>query len=462
MNVTKSQDLQVDPLIGKVLGGRYRIDTLLGSGAVGRVYAGEHVLMKKPLAVKILHAEHAQDTEIVARFQREAAAAANIDHANVVAALDFGKLEDGTVYLALELVQGTNLRAEIARGPLGVRRALHVARQIALGLAAAHARNIVHRDLRPENVVLVEKDGDPDFVKVLDFGIAKLTDESGKNQLTKLGVVLGAMDYMAPEQALGKSVDGRADLYALGVVTYEMLCGARPYEGESASAILQLQLTKPAPSLAERAPEGGVPPEVEAFVMKLLAKEPKDRPAFAAAVATKLAELIASSSVGATGSPGSAAAGKPAAGVPRPQRPTYLPTDPLPQFTFHPGAEESRKLSEAVQASLGSGPPPAPQRAAPPAPAPAPEAVRAPVTKAAEAPRLEGPVQESATVRHGVRGVAAVVDWAGAWVDDHRRLLPRVVRRPLQRVPSPALAAALFFAGILVVIGLVLWLTSGT
>jgi serine/threonine protein kinase len=457
--VTKSQEFEVDPLVGKVLGGRYRIDTLLGSGAVGRVYAAEHVLMRKPLAVKILHAEHAKDAAIVARFEREATAAANIDHANVVAALDFGKLEDGTVYLALELVQGTNLRAEIARGPLGVRRALHVARQIALGLAAAHARNIVHRDLRPENVILVEKDGDPDFVKVLDFGIAKLDDGSGKSPLTKVGVVLGTMDYMAPEQALGKAVDGRADLYALGVLTYEMLCGARPYEGESASAILQLQLTKPVPSLAERAPESGVSPEVEAFVMRLLAKEPKDRPAFAAAVATKLAELMASVSSGAAGTPGAAAAGTGALGAPRIQRPTFLPTDPLPQFTFHPGVEESKKLAEAVKSALPSGPPPPPQRAV--QPAPAPEAPRAPAAIASEPSKLDGPVPASGEARQGARGVSAVVDWAGAWVDDHRRLLPRVIRRPLQRVPSPVLAGVLLLVSLLTFILIVLWLASG-
>ena len=157
----KAAEPGADPLIGRVLGGRYRIDTLLGRGAMGRVYAAEHVLMHKPLAVKILNAEHLQSPEIVARFEREAIAAANIDHPNVVAATDFGKLEDGTVYLALELVEGKNLREEIARGPLAVRRVLHIARQIAAALVAAHARNIVHRDLKPENVMLVERTAIP-------------------------------------------------------------------------------------------------------------------------------------------------------------------------------------------------------------------------------------------------------------------------------------------------------------
>ncbi|HEX6767191.1 MAG TPA: serine/threonine-protein kinase, partial [Polyangiaceae bacterium] len=282
-----------DALLGSVLGGRYRLDVLLGSGAMGRVYRAEHTLMHKQLAVKVMHAEHTKNRELVARFEREATAAANIEHPNVVAATDFGKLDDGTVYLALELVQGKNLRAEIAKGPLEVRRALHIARQIARGLAAAHARNIVHRDLKPENVVLVEKDGDADFVKILDFGIAKLAPESGKSPLTKVGVVLGTLDYMAPEQALGQPVDQRADLYALGAVTYEMLCGACPYEGESSATILGLQMTKPPPSLRERAPSLGISAPVEALVMKLLAKERKDRPESAAAVVAELDRLVA-------------------------------------------------------------------------------------------------------------------------------------------------------------------------
>jgi hypothetical protein len=267
-----------DTWLGRVLGGRYRLEVLLGKGTMGRVYRAEHVLMHKPLAVKILNAEHAKNPELVARFEREAIAAANIEHANVVAATDCAKLEDGTVYLALELVEGKNLRAEIARGALEIRRALHIARQIAAGLAAAHSKNIVHRDLKPENVVLVEKEGDPDFVKILDFGIAKLAPESGKNPLTRVGVVLGTLDYMAPEQALGQPVDHRADLYALGVVTYEMLCGACPFEGESSSAILALQLKKPPPPLSERLPGLSVPPAVEALVGKLLAKDRNERP----------------------------------------------------------------------------------------------------------------------------------------------------------------------------------------
>src|SRR5690606_22759466 len=163
-----------DSLLGTVLAERYRLDALLGEGGMGKVYAAQHVLMRKRLAVKVLHRQLTQVPEVVQRFEREALAAAHIDHPNVAAATDFGKLADGSVYLVLEFVEGRSLRDEIAEGPLPPRRALHIARQIASALQAAHQLSIVHRDLKPENVMLVEKAGDRDCVKVLDFGIAKV------------------------------------------------------------------------------------------------------------------------------------------------------------------------------------------------------------------------------------------------------------------------------------------------
>ena len=164
---------------------------------MGKVYAAEHVLMRKRLAVKILHRELTAVPEVVARFEREAMAAANIDHPNVAAATDFGKLPDGSVFLVLEFVQGRNLRDEIAPGPMPFERALRIARQIGSALAAAHALAIVHRDLKPENVMLIEKGADPDFAKVLDFGIAKVPigeqsgDDRGGKPITKVGMVFG-------------------------------------------------------------------------------------------------------------------------------------------------------------------------------------------------------------------------------------------------------------------------------
>lgn len=289
--------MSTDVLLGSVLAERYRLEALLGEGGMGKVYAAQHVLMRKRLAVKVLHRQLTQVPEVVQRFEREALAAAHIDHPNVAAATDFGKLADGSVYLVLEFVEGRSLRDEIAEGPLPLRRALHIARQMASALQAAHQLSIVHRDLKPENVMLVDKGGDRDFVKVLDFGIAKVPiaddgSEAADKPITKAGMIYGTPEYMAPEQALGQPVDGRADLYGLGVILYEMLSGVRPFTGRSQVGILGQQLTQSAPTFAERAPGTPVPPAVESFVLALLAREADDRCASAAQALTTLDSLL--------------------------------------------------------------------------------------------------------------------------------------------------------------------------
>jgi eukaryotic-like serine/threonine-protein kinase len=291
---------EVDPRIGTLLAERYRIDALVGEGGMGKVYSAEHVLMRKRLAVKVLRRELTSVPEVVARFEREAMAAGNIEHPNVAGATDFGKLSDGAVFLVLEFVSGHSLRDEIAKGPFAVDRALHIARQIASALSAAHAQGIVHRDLKPENVMLVEKGGDPDFVKVLDFGIAKVplgdVMNSGPKQgnpITKAGMVFGTPEYMSPEQALGQTVDGRADLYALGVILFEMLCGVRPFSSQSSVGILGQQLSKPTPTFAERAPDLLVPPAVEQIARKLLARDASERYESASELSRAIDALLA-------------------------------------------------------------------------------------------------------------------------------------------------------------------------
>jgi serine/threonine-protein kinase len=274
-------------LVGKVLSERYRIESVLGEGGMGAVYLAEHVLMHKRLAVKVLHPEMTRMPEIVARFEREAMAAAHIEHPNVAAATDFGKLEDGSFFLVLEYVEGTSLRDLIAKGPLGAERALHIAYQIGAALARAHSLGIVHRDLKPENVMLVEREGDPNFVKVLDFGIAKVPvgglsrgdaspPQSGQ-VLTQLGMVYGTPEYMAPEQALGQEVDARADLYALGVILFEMLTGVRPFEADSKVTLLGMKVTSDPPTMASKNPDARVQDSVEAIVRRLLDKEAANR-----------------------------------------------------------------------------------------------------------------------------------------------------------------------------------------
>jgi serine/threonine-protein kinase len=253
---------------------------------MGAVYLAQHVLMRKRLAVKVLHPEMTRMPEMVARFEREAMAAAHIEHPNVAAATDFGKLEDGAFFLVLEYVEGTSLRDLIAQGPLASERALHIAYQMASALARAHTLGIVHRDLKPENVMLVEREGDPNFVKVLDFGIAKVpvgefaAERPGATEgpvLTQLGMVYGTPEYMAPEQALGQAVDARADIYALGVILFEMLTGVRPFEAETKVALLGMKVTSDPPTLASKNPEVKAPETVEALVRRMLDKEAANR-----------------------------------------------------------------------------------------------------------------------------------------------------------------------------------------
>jgi serine/threonine-protein kinase len=291
MSAEENPSSNADVLVGRVLAERYRVDRLLGSGGMGSVYLAEHVLMKKAVALKVLHRELTAFPEVVKRFEREAVAAARIDHPNVAAASDFGRLSDGSFYLVLEYVDGKCLRTLIEEGPIERGRALAIARQIADALSAAHAADIVHRDLKPDNVMLVTQPDGRELVKVLDFGVAKVVSggESGEadRQLTRVGAIVGTAGYMAPEQALGQAVDHRADLYAFGVVLYELVSGSRPYEAEDVTQILAKQLTDPPAPLPP-----GVEPELSALVFRLLARAPEDRPGSARELVAELDRVI--------------------------------------------------------------------------------------------------------------------------------------------------------------------------
>ena len=293
--------------LGQVISGRYLIKELLGEGGMGAVYLAEHTHMKKRVALKLLHPEMVDNPEVSARFEREALASAHIEHPNVAAATDFGKTEDGAFFLVLEYVEGTSLRDALDAGPLSVQRVLRIARQIALALERAHEAGIVHRDLKPENVMLVKKDDEPDFVKVLDFGIAKLLEgaasaseeiskrNGGNNQpLTRLGTILGTPEYMAPEQALGEAVTPAADLYGVGVMLYEMLTGKHPFDPPDRMAMLSFHIVAPVPPMADRAPQLDVPPVVEAVVRCLLEKDSKKRYPNARALADAIDAAAAS------------------------------------------------------------------------------------------------------------------------------------------------------------------------
>jgi serine/threonine protein kinase len=248
---------QVDPLLGQTLAGRYLIDKKLGEGGMGAVYRATHQLLEKQVALKVLHNEFARKTDLVERFMQEAKAASRIRHENVIDISDFGATPEGIVFFAMELLKGHDLHEEVARARLAgqllpYERSKKIFLQICAALSAAHSKGIIHRDLKPENVYLVEFLGDPDFVKLLDFGIAKMTEVSENDRkLTKTGMLFGTPEYMSPEQARGEHVDHRVDVYAMGCILFQLVTGRVPFEADNFMGVLSLHLTEPPPMIPE-------------------------------------------------------------------------------------------------------------------------------------------------------------------------------------------------------------------
>jgi len=279
---------------GAVLGS-YRLLELLGEGGMGRVYLAEHTRLGRRVALKMLRPEVAAHPQAVRRFFAEARAVNRLVHENVVEITDFfeGEGPDEPRFYIMELLQGQSLRQLLEReGAQRQERVLGIGRQLASALAAVHEAGIVHRDLKPENVFLVERGGRPDFVKLLDFGIARHLQPDDGDPRTALGAVLGTPEYMAPEQAAGEAgVDGRADVYALGIILYELLTGAQPIRGASFTETMARQVTfVPPPPGAVLAP-GAVAPELEALIVACLEKEPGRRPQSMREVEARLAAL---------------------------------------------------------------------------------------------------------------------------------------------------------------------------
>jgi serine/threonine-protein kinase len=263
-----------DPLIGRVIDGRYRVEKQIGEGGMGVVYLTTHAILGKRMALKVLRGDMAKDAEVVQRFMQEAQSATSIGHANIIDISDFGRLPDGSVYFVMEYLDGASLSHFInAGGSIPVQTAVHVIRQIASALDAAHTRGIVHRDLKPDNVYLVKRGQDPHFVKVLDFGIAKVGGASSK--LTRTGMIFGTPHYMSPEQASGQSVDHRTDIYALGIIMYEMFTGKVPFDGDTFMGILSKHMFEPpVPPSQVLGKRLGV---IEEVILKSLAKKPDER-----------------------------------------------------------------------------------------------------------------------------------------------------------------------------------------
>ena len=283
-----------DPLVGSLLQGRYRVLHRIGKGGMGVVYLAEHVLIRRKVAIKTLHANPAPAPAVVERFHREALAATAVGDQHVVDVTDMGLLDDGAYYIVMEYLEGADLAWTVAsEGRLPIARAVRIASQLCDALTAVHAAGIVHRDLKPENLFLIERGGDRDFVKVLDFGVCKLTQthEGSYHRLTGTGAALGTPHFMAPEQIEGRpDVDLRADLYAVGGILFHALTGDAPFDAPSLPRLFMRICSDPPPSLLELRPEA--PEGLAAVVAKTLAKEPADRYASSAELKEALAPFL--------------------------------------------------------------------------------------------------------------------------------------------------------------------------
>jgi hypothetical protein len=270
-------------LVGQVIAERYHIKKKLGEGGMGQVYLAEHVKMGRRCAVKIMSAALLNDPEAVSRFNREAANASRIAHANVCAIYDFGETSDGLIYLAMEFIEGRSLTDLLKEtGPLPLARGGAILAQAADALQAAHDLGIVHRDLKPDNIMITTTRG-RDVVKVVDFGIAKATGADSRSQkVTRTGLVVGTPEYMSPEQLTGDSLDGRSDIYSLGLVFYRMLTGVLPFKSESAQETMIKRLTDDPLPLSEALPSGRFPARLQKVMDRALARSSADRYATAA------------------------------------------------------------------------------------------------------------------------------------------------------------------------------------
>jgi eukaryotic-like serine/threonine-protein kinase len=265
--------LTMSSLVGRLLGQNYRVVEPIDAGAMGMVFVVEHVNLPKRFAAKVLTPDLARHPEAIARFEVEARAVSQLEHENIVSVVDFGKTDDGCVFLVMELLRGKTLQARIDQGPLPLEEIFGIIVQVCRALAAAHASGIVHRDMKPDNVFLVHRPGGRPLVKVLDFGVSKARETSVRGgRITRHGQVLGSPEYMAPEACRGDEVDARADVYAVGIMLYQLLCGDVPFRDQSYLKVLQMhaQLVPPRPRAA--APE--MPDALERVIMRALQKDP--------------------------------------------------------------------------------------------------------------------------------------------------------------------------------------------
>ncbi|HEX4455011.1 MAG TPA: serine/threonine-protein kinase [Kofleriaceae bacterium] len=292
--MSRADSERVDKLIGEVLANRYRVENRLGEGAMGSVYKAKHVKVGRAFAVKVLHPRLLEDDKVVQRFEREAELAGRLRHPNVIGVVDVGETTDGLRYMVMDFAEGPDMSSLLAEAPMPPQRIIHLVRQLLEGLFHAHCEGLIHRDFKPENVI-VEKDSHGNEVpRIVDFGIAILREggdsSAGPGRLTTNGLVLGTPHYMAPEQAVNDPIDHRIDLFALGIMIYEMLSGKLPFDGNGAE-VARANLMLDPPPISVRVPYLEVDPLLEAYARRLMAKSRDARPP-TAKVARELLDLI--------------------------------------------------------------------------------------------------------------------------------------------------------------------------
>jgi tRNA A-37 threonylcarbamoyl transferase component Bud32 len=268
-----------DPQVGNIIAGRFRIDEMIGQGGMGKVYRAQHLALDRTVCLKMLKPALLEDPTLVGRFEREAKAASRLNHPNAISVLDFGRNDlDGSLYIVMEYVQGKDLRLVLRdEWPLAEQRLCNIMAQVLAALAEAHAHNVIHRDLKPENIMIEQRRDQADFVKVLDFGIAKILD-SDVPGLTRNDVVCGTPQYMAPEQATGSALDQRCDLYAVGVILSQLATGYLPFDGQNSMEVLTRHVNELPVPPRQRQPDAPISEAMEALILRALEKEPGQRP----------------------------------------------------------------------------------------------------------------------------------------------------------------------------------------
>jgi serine/threonine-protein kinase len=356
-----------DPYVGREIANQFRILEKIGSGGMGAVYKAEQPDMRRFVAVKILHPRYLSRPDLVSRFRREARAMSHLQHPNTAKVYLYGQLEDGACYFVMEYLAGKNLAQTVrAEGPMTPERAVAVMSQVCGALAEAHAQGIVHRDLKPENIFLTNLGGITDYAKVLDFGLAKVTEREmrpGSLILTQEGMVFGTPEFMSPEQARGEKLDGRSDIYSLGVILYELVTGKLPFDAAQPMEFIQRHIKDPPIPFSKRAPGRTFPPGFEAVIEKALAKRPEQRYQSATELGQALKDAIARPQ--STPPPPMPSSPPPQVGPPiaAPQQPAFspspqppVPATAVPPTQTHPVATDQGLFSSrAALVVLGLG-----------------------------------------------------------------------------------------------------------